>query len=110
MADEQPNNPPHGLTLKAILEDLVERGGWEDLATLIPIRCFCFAPAFSRVSSSCAATSGPSRRRGPRQRFCSASNPLRQMATEPEINSRIGTGLQLARREGFEPPTLRFEA
>lgn len=45
MADEQPNNPLHGLTLRAILEDLVERDGWEYLAALIPVRCFRFDPS-----------------------------------------------------------------
>ncbi len=40
MTQEQPNNPLHGLTLKAILENLVERHGWEDLGERIKIRCF----------------------------------------------------------------------
>jgi len=37
---EQPNNPLHGITLKAILEDLVERHGWPELSERIKIRCF----------------------------------------------------------------------
>ena len=45
MADEQPNNPLHGITLKAILEDLVQRRGWPELAAHIPIRCFSFEPS-----------------------------------------------------------------
>ena len=45
MASEQPNNPLHGLTLKVIVEDLVERRGWEELASLINIRCFAFDPS-----------------------------------------------------------------
>ena len=44
MTTEQPNNPLHGLTLKAILEDLVERRGWDDLAEQINIRCFALDP------------------------------------------------------------------
>jgi len=40
MSDEQPNNPLHGITLKMIVEDLVERRGWADLAARINIRCF----------------------------------------------------------------------
>jgi uncharacterized protein (DUF2132 family) len=45
MAPEQPNNPLHGVTLKAIVEDLVERRGWEDLASRIRIRCFSSDPS-----------------------------------------------------------------
>ena len=45
MDPEQPNNPLHGLTLKVIVEDLVERRGWEELASLINIRCFAFDPS-----------------------------------------------------------------
>ena len=42
---EQPKNPLHGITLKAILEDLVERRGWEDLGYRINIRCFTHDPS-----------------------------------------------------------------
>ena len=45
MTPEQPNNPLHGVTLKAIVEDLVARYGWSDLAELIPIRCFSSDPS-----------------------------------------------------------------
>ena len=44
MSDEQPKNPLHGITLKAILEDLVERRGLPFLASKIKIRCFMFDP------------------------------------------------------------------
>ena len=47
MADEQPKNPLHGITLKAIVEDLVERRGFEDLAFQIDIRCFSVDPSVS---------------------------------------------------------------
>jgi uncharacterized protein (DUF2132 family) len=47
MSDEQPNNPLHGKTLKAILEELVETYGWEGLADRIPIRCFEFDPSLN---------------------------------------------------------------
>ncbi|PJC39152.1 DUF2132 domain-containing protein, partial [Candidatus Peregrinibacteria bacterium CG_4_9_14_0_2_um_filter_38_9] len=41
----QPQKDPlHGVTLKKILEDLVEKYGWEFLAKKIPIRCFMFYP------------------------------------------------------------------
>jgi uncharacterized protein (DUF2132 family) len=47
VSDEQPKNPLHGITLKAILEDLVERHGWPELASLIRIRCFSQDPSIS---------------------------------------------------------------
>lgn len=40
MHHEQPNNPLHGLTLEAILTELVSHYGWEDLGQRIDIRCF----------------------------------------------------------------------
>ena len=45
MSQEQPNNPLHGVTLKALLEDLVARHGWEELGRRINIRCFTSNPS-----------------------------------------------------------------
>jgi uncharacterized protein (DUF2132 family) len=45
MSEEQPKNPLHGITLKTIVEDLVERRGWPDLAGRINIRCFKSDPS-----------------------------------------------------------------
>jgi len=42
---EQPRNPLHGITLEAILTDLVERHGWESLAQRINVRCFAVDPS-----------------------------------------------------------------
>ena len=36
----QPNNSLHGITLKTILETLVEKHGWEELGGMIRIKCF----------------------------------------------------------------------
>jgi uncharacterized protein (DUF2132 family) len=47
MSREQPNNPLHGITLKAMLEQLVERRGWEDLGARIKIRCFTHDPSLT---------------------------------------------------------------
>lgn len=41
----QPDNPLHGITLKTIVETLVEQRGWDDLADQIPVRCFAFEPS-----------------------------------------------------------------
>lgn len=45
MPGEQPNNPLHGVTLKAVVQDLVDRYGWQELGDRIPIRCFQFEPS-----------------------------------------------------------------
>ena len=45
MSQEQPNNPLHGITLKALLEDLVARHGWDGLARRIRINCFANEPS-----------------------------------------------------------------
>ena len=45
MDQEQPNNPLHGVTLKAILEFLVDKHGWDVLAEQVNIRCFAYEPS-----------------------------------------------------------------
>lgn len=45
MANEQPNNPLHGLTLETILTRLVEQYGWEELGKRIAIKCFTDDPS-----------------------------------------------------------------
>ena len=42
---EQPNNPLHGITLKKVVEDLVELYGFEELGNRINIRCFTHDPS-----------------------------------------------------------------
>jgi len=43
----QPNNPLHGISLKTILEELVERHGWEWLGERVSIRCFTDSPSIA---------------------------------------------------------------
>ena len=45
MAQEQANNSLHGKTLEMILTQLVERFGWEGLASRININCFKSNPS-----------------------------------------------------------------
>ena len=45
MVTNRSHDPLHGLTLKAILEELVVRHGWPGLAASIPIRCFDSNPS-----------------------------------------------------------------
>lgn len=45
MSQAQPNNPLHGITLKTILEELLERHGWAGLGARINIRCFQSDPS-----------------------------------------------------------------
>ena len=41
------NDPLHGITLKAILEYLVEKYGWEELDARIRINCFYENPSIN---------------------------------------------------------------
>lgn len=41
----QPKNPLHGITLEAMVHELVAFFGWEELAQRIPIRCFSSDPS-----------------------------------------------------------------
>lgn len=45
MEQEQANNPLHGKTLESILNELVDRYGWDTLGSLITIRCFTENPS-----------------------------------------------------------------
>lgn len=47
MSDAQSKDPLHGKTLKAILTELVERYGWEDLSARIRINCFAVDPSLN---------------------------------------------------------------
>ena len=47
MDDPQPKNPLHGVTLAMILDDLVERMGWEAMGRAVPIRCFTHDPSIA---------------------------------------------------------------
>ena len=40
-------DPLHGVTLKALLESLVERYGWEELGRQVPINCFVHEPSMN---------------------------------------------------------------
>ena len=43
----QQNNPLHGITLKAIVESLVEKYGWEELGHRISLKCFTNDPSIA---------------------------------------------------------------
>lgn len=45
MSEKQPNNPLHGITLKEIVNSLVEHYGWEALGDQINIRSFTHDPS-----------------------------------------------------------------
>jgi len=45
MANEQPNNPLHGVTLEMIMNQLVKQYGWAELGNRIPIKCFTENPS-----------------------------------------------------------------
>lgn len=47
MSQRHPNDPLHGVTLRAILEDLVARKGWPALASRVDIRCFSHEPSIN---------------------------------------------------------------
>ncbi len=43
----QPRNPLHGKTLEAVVTELANYFGWEDLGQRIPVRCFTHDPSVS---------------------------------------------------------------
>lgn len=47
MPEQHDRDPLHGLTLKQILDELVEIYGWEELGQRIRIRCFTSDPSIA---------------------------------------------------------------
>lgn len=47
MTDAQPNNPLHGITLEAVLNELLKHHGWDGLGRRIDIRCFRNEPSIA---------------------------------------------------------------
>jgi uncharacterized protein (DUF2132 family) len=45
MAEEQINNPLHGMTLEKIVSSLQDFYGWDGLAERIDVRCFTHEPS-----------------------------------------------------------------
>ena len=45
MSESQQNNPLHGITLQQIVENLVEKLGWEKMGQQIKINCFISDPS-----------------------------------------------------------------
>lgn len=45
--NDQPRNPLHGVTLERMLNELVDRLGWETMGERIRIRCFTHEPSVS---------------------------------------------------------------
>jgi uncharacterized protein (DUF2132 family) len=45
MANEQPDNPLHGITLEMMLNQLVAQYGWAELGKRIPVKCFTENPS-----------------------------------------------------------------
>ena len=47
MSEEHKNNPLHGINLKQIMNELVDRYGWDELGQRINIRCFNYDPSIN---------------------------------------------------------------
>jgi len=45
----QPNNPLHGITLKVLLQELVDRHGFDALGQATGLKCFLYNPTFNSI-------------------------------------------------------------
>jgi len=45
MVDQKSKDPLHGITLEMMLNQLVEKYGWDELGRRVTIRCFNFDPS-----------------------------------------------------------------
>lgn len=44
---DQPNNPLHGITLKTLVEELIDHLGFEAMGEAVNIRCFTHDPSLN---------------------------------------------------------------
>jgi len=47
MPKERPSDPLHGVTLKAVVTELVAQYGWQELGERIAIKCFTTDPSIT---------------------------------------------------------------
>ncbi|MCK5889282.1 MAG: DUF2132 domain-containing protein [Methylococcales bacterium] len=47
MNSQRNNDPLHGVTLKIVLTELVEKYGWDDMSARIKINCFSHDPSIN---------------------------------------------------------------
>jgi uncharacterized protein (DUF2132 family) len=47
MNEKCSRDPLEGVTLKRILEELVEEVGWEEMGKAVPVRCFTHDPSIA---------------------------------------------------------------
>lgn len=47
MNEKCSRDPLEGVTLKRILEELVEQVGWEEMGRAVPVRCFTHDPSIA---------------------------------------------------------------
>jgi len=47
MTEQRSRDPLEGVTLKRILEELVEEVGWEEMSAAVPVRCFTHDPSIA---------------------------------------------------------------
>lgn len=45
MTDQHSSNPLHGITLEIMLTQLLEHYGWDEMGSIINIRCFNYDPS-----------------------------------------------------------------
>lgn len=45
LMDNQPNNPLHGKKLETVLNELVEKLGWQEMGKCVKINCFTSDPS-----------------------------------------------------------------
>jgi uncharacterized protein (DUF2132 family) len=94
--NHQPKNPLHGITLAMIVEQLVERMGWEALGIAVPVRCFTHDPS---IKSSLVFL-----RRTPWARAEVEALYLRGLRAATNAD-REATSPESARVEGLDEPT-----
>ena len=87
MSDPQQKNPLHGVTLKAILEALVERYGWKEMASRIRINCFSQNPSIKSSLSFLRKT--PWARDKVEQLYLSSIGANLSLGTKPKLALEI---------------------
>ena len=97
MNDQRSKDPLHGKTLKAILEELVECYGWEEMSSRISINCFAVDPSLK--SSLTFLRKTPWARAKVENLYLKTHGhaiPIRKKVVPPEAKKRLARGVNPA--------------
>ncbi|MBK1879214.1 VF530 family DNA-binding protein [Pelagicoccus mobilis] len=99
MSEAAKSDPMHGKTLKVILTELVDRYGWDELASRISINCFANDPSLSSSLKFLRKTPWARNKVEALYRESIGLPPLRRKPPKPKINPWTGRAYEASEED-----------